>query len=271
MADEIVKFDKAPMKKKKKKRAHPWAFPLGLLMAVLSVTGLVTILVAGVNGINSVRARLKNIEEYNTMLTPVVMNDPSMFDDLSKADMSQLIDISVWSILKSDLTPDTYEYTESGMVIPEADVAAAYTKLFGTEIAPVHMTVSGYGYEFTYDSAKQCYIIPLTGIEPTYTPDVVDVDKKKNTVVLTVGYLPSGGWAQDSDGKMVAPEPDKYVKVTLREKDGSYYISAMQASASPETASTTPASTTAPAETATEQTTAPETQPVEDVPQTEIA
>ena len=270
MADEIVKFDKAPMKKKKK-RAHPWAFPLGLLIAALSVTGIVTILVAGVNGINSVKARLKNIDEYNTMLTPVVMNDPSMFDDLSNADMSQLIDISVWSILKSDLAPDTYEYTESGMVIPEADVAAAYTKLFGTEISPVHMTVSGYGYEFTYDSAKQCYIIPLTGIEPTYTPDVVDVDKKKNTVVLTVGYLPSGGWAQDSDGKMVAPEPDKYVKVTLREKDGSYYISAMQASSSPETASTTPASTTAPAETTTEQTTAPEAQPVEDVPQTEIA
>jgi len=271
MADEIVKFDNAP-KKKKKKRAHPWAFPLGLLMAVLSVTGLVTILVAGVNGISSVRDRLKNIDEYNTMLTPVVMNDPSMFDDLSKADMSQLIDISVWSILKSDLTPDTYEYTEAGMRIPEADVAAAYTKLFGTEIAPVHMTVSGYGYEFTYDSAGQCYIIPLTGIEPTYTPDVVSVDKKKNTVVLTVGYLPSGGWAQDSDGKMVAPEPDKYVKVTLRENDGgSYYISAMQASSSPETASTVPASTTVPAETTAEQSTAPETQPAEEAPQTEIA
>lgn len=270
MADEIVKFENSP-KKKKRKRAHPWAFPLGLLMAVLSVTGLVTILVAGVNGISSVKYKIDNIEKYNTMLTPVVMNDPSVFDDISKADMSQLIDISVWAIIKSGLAPDTYEYSEAGMIIPEADIAASYTKLFGTERAPVHMTVSGYGYEFTYDSAKKCYIIPLTGIEPTYTPSVVDVDKKKNMIVLTVGYLPSGGWAQDTDGKMVAPEPDKYVKVTLREKDGNYYISAMQATASPEVATTTPVSTTtAPAESTTEPTTAPE-QAAEDALQTEIA
>lgn len=71
---------------------------------------------------------------------------------------------------------------------------------------------------------------------------------------------------------MVAPEPDKYVKVTLREKDGNYYISAMQATASPEVATTTPVSTTAaaPAESTTEPTTAPE-QAAEDAPQTEIA
>ena len=99
MADEIVKFENSP-KKKKRKRAHPWAFPLGLLMAVLSITGLVTILVAGVNGISSVKDKIDNIEKYNTMLTPVVMNDPSVFDDISKADMSQLIDISVWAIIK---------------------------------------------------------------------------------------------------------------------------------------------------------------------------
>mgnify|MGYP007006800486 FL=1 len=70
---------------------------------------------------------------------------------------------------------------------------------------------------------------------------------------------------------MVAPEPDKYVKVTLREKDGNYYISAMQATANPEVATTTPVSTTAaPAESTTEPTTAPE-QAAEDAPQTEIA
>ena len=101
--------------------------------------------------------------------------------------------------------------------------------------------------------------------------DQTRADKKKNMIVLTVGYLPSGGWAQDTDGKMVAPEPDKYVKVTLREKDGNYYISAMQATASPEVATTTPVSTTtAPAESTTEPTTAPE-QAAEDAPQTEIA
>ena len=79
---------------------------------------------------------------------------------------------------------------------------------------------------------------------PTYTPRVVDLDKTNNSIVLTVAYLGGDQWAQDSEGNMVAPEPDKYMKVTLREKDGSYYISALQNTATPETATTVAASET---------------------------
>lgn len=32
----------------------------------------------------------KNIDEYNTMLTPVVMNDPDPFDDITKANKISL-------------------------------------------------------------------------------------------------------------------------------------------------------------------------------------
>ena len=227
-------------KRKRKKRAHPWAFPLGLLIAVLSVVGAVTILVAGIGTAKKALIKVKNIDEYNKMLVPVVMNDPNTFDDLSKADMSQLLDISIWAILKSDLAPDTYSYNDSGMVIPEEDVSKQFEKLFGKNIAPAHATVTGFGYEFTYDAASKCYTIPLTGVAPVYTPDVINVEKKSNTVVLTVAYLAANGWAQSEDGKMVAPSPDKYVKVTLREGDSGYYISALQYTSAPETAVTSP-------------------------------
>lgn len=226
--------------KKRKKRAHPWAFPLGLLIAVLSIIGAVTIIIAGIGSAKKALIKVKNIDEYNKMLVPVVMNDPNMFDDLSKADMSQLIDISIWAILKSDLAPDTYSYNDSGMVIPEEDVSKQFEKLFGNKIAPIHASVTGFGYEFTYDAASKCYTIPLTGVAPVYTPDVIDVEKKSNTIILTVAYLAANGWAQSSDGKMVAPSPDKYVKITLREGDTGYYISAIQATSTPETAVTAP-------------------------------
>ena len=141
------------------------------------------------------------------MLTPVVMNDPDPFDDITKANKNQLIDISVWSILKSNLSPDKYEYGEDGMIIPEEDVTAEFHKLFGTDTEPEHATVNGYGYTFTYDSAKHTYSIPLTGIVPTYTPDVIKVQKKSGAVVLTVGYLAGDQWAQNSEGDMVLPNP----------------------------------------------------------------
>lgn len=245
MADELVTFtDEAPVKsttkKKNSKRAHPWAFWLGLLIAVLSVIGLVTVVLTGIGVAKYVNIKTKNIDEYNKMLIPVVMNDPDMFDDISKADMEQLLDISIWSVLRGDISPDKYEYVENNMIIPEEDVTAAYTKLFGTEVPPVHATVSGYGYEFVYNAAEKTYSIPLTGVEPTYTPRVTDVDKKSNTVVLTVAYLAADGWKQNSQGNMVAPEPDKYVKITLRESEGNYYIAAMQSTSAPEIATTQP-------------------------------
>lgn len=266
MADEVINFENtAPVrnsgKKRKKKRAHPWAFPLGLVIALLSLIGLVTVILTGIGTVNYISYKAKNIDEYNKMLIPVVMNDPDMFDDITKADMNQLLDISIWSILKSDLSPDDYEYVDGNMIIPEEDVTAEYTKLFGSDLPPVHATVAGFGYDFVYNSAEKHYVIPLTGIEPTYTPSVTDVDKKSNTVVLTVAYLASDGWAQSADGSMVAPEPDKFVKITLREKDGNQYISAMQMTSTPEVATTQTAQTT----------TEPETEPETEAPAEETA
>ena len=263
MADELVTFtDEAPVGStagKKKKRAHPWAFWLGL----------VTVVLAGIDAVKTVTLKAKSIDEYNKMLVPVVMNDPDTFDDISKADMSQLLDISIWSILRSELSPDKYSYVENNMIIPEQDVTDEYTKLFGTEVPPVHATVAGYGYEFVYNAAEKTYSIPLTGIEPTYTPRVTDVDKKSNTIVLTVAYIAADGWKQDSQGNMIAPEPDKYVKVTLRESDGNYYIAAMQSTTTPEVATTQPLPE--PETTTAEQTTAaPETEAAsQQEPQTE--
>ena len=260
MSDELVTFtEEAPVrtapKKKNKKRAHPWAFWLGLVIAVLSIIGLVTVVLAGIGVAKYVNIKAKNIDEYNKMLIPVVMNDPDMFDDISKADMGQLLDISIWSILRGDISPDKYEYVENNMIIPEEDVTAEFQKLFGSEVPPVHATVNGYGYEFVYNAAEKTYSIPLTGIEPTYTPKVTDVDKKSNTIVLTVAYLAADGWKQDSQGNMVAPEADKFVKITLRENDGNYYIAAMQSTSAPEVATTQPAP--APETTTAEATTDP--------------
>ena len=192
---------------KHKKGARRWAFPLGLAIAVLAVIGAVTVIVAGVTAIRQAVENSRNYDEYNTLLTPVVMNDPDAFDDLTQADPEQLIDISIWSILRSDLSPDQYTYDDNGMVIPEADVTAEFRRLFGTEVEPQHATVEGYGYTFAYDATKQTYSIPLTGVVPTYTPRVVNAEERGDTIILTVGYIGGDQWAQDAEGNMVAPEP----------------------------------------------------------------
>lgn len=221
---------------KKHHGTHKAAFPVGLIVILLAAVGLVTIIISAVNGIDNAVERNKNYDEYNKLLTPVVLIDPDNFDDITKADMSQLIEISIWSLLKSDLTPDTYETTESGMIIPKADVENQFKKLFGTEVSPTHATVEGYGYEFTFDGNSGNYTIPLTGVVPIYTPKVIDKSTSSDMTTLTVACLSGDAWEQDENGQMIEPSPDKYIKVTLREKDGVQYISAIQATTAPETA-----------------------------------
>lgn len=232
-------------KTKKHKSTHKAAFPIGLAVTVLALVGLATVIVLIGTGIKNLAEKNKDYTEYNSLLTPVVLIDPSGFDDITKADMSELIEMSIWAILKSDISPDTYTVGEGGIIIPEADVSAQFKKLFGTQVSPVHATVEGYEYEFTYDADAKTYTIPITGIVPIYTPKVIDKEENTDTVILTVALIAGDAWQQSADGSMVEPEPDKYIRVTLRNQDGVQFISAIQATTTPEVATTlTPATET---------------------------
>lgn len=229
----------AEEKMKKHKGTHKAAFPVGSLIIILAAIGLVTIVVSAVKGIDTAIQNSKHYEEYDTILTPVVLIDPDTFDDITKADMNQLMEITIWSLLKGDIEPDTFESNESGLSIPKAAVEEEFIELFGTEVSPVHQTIEGYGgLEFVYDTKTETYTVPLTGITPIYTPQVVDKTTSSDTVVLTVACLAGDAWEQGENGDMVAPTPDKYLKITLREQNENLYISAIQNTTTPEVATT---------------------------------
>lgn len=229
---------------RKRKSTHKAAFPVGSLVIILAAIGLVTVIVSAVKGIDTAIEKNKHFEEYNTILTPVVLIDPDTFDDITKADMNQLLEISIWSLLKGDVEPDTFESNENGLVVPKSAVEAEFIELFGTEVTPAHQTIEGYGLEFVYDTKTECYTVPLTGITPIYTPQVVDKTTSSDTVVLTVACLAGDGWEQGENGDMVAPTPDKYIKITLREQNDNLYISAIQNTTTPEAITTEPTEST---------------------------
>lgn len=226
------------MSNKKSKSGHKAAFPIGMIVVLLAAIGFVTVVVAGVKGVDTAIDKSRHFEEYEKFFTPVVLIDPDTFDDITKADMSQLMEISLWSLLKTDVAPASFENNDNGLAIPKAAVEEKFIDLFGTEITPVHGTIEGYAIDFTYDNASETYSVPLTGVTPIYTPDVIKVTKTTDTVVVTVACLAGDAWEQGENGEMIAPTPDKYIRITLRENNENLFISAIQNTTAPEVATT---------------------------------
>ncbi len=227
------------MKSKKRpgRRSHRWAFPLGLLIFALAIVGIFSIGSRVVKKIENITNKTEQRAEYERFLKPVVMNDPTPFDDIEQANMTELLDIAIWSLLEDDASPNNYEITTGdnpGLVVPQSDVEAEFARLFGDKLKPVHSDVTGYSYTFVYDSVNKQYIVPITGIMPAYTPSVVKINSKGSSIILTVGYISGNDWAQDVQGNYIKPEPSKYMKITLRKDSGSYFISSIQSTESEE-------------------------------------
>lgn len=212
---------------------------VGILVALLAVVGLVTVITGIVHAISSSVNSSNNTEEYKAFIAPVIMNDPDSFDDVINANQSQLISISVWSLLKSDIDPDSFENKNGGMLVPASLIEEEFKKLFGNDVTPVHQTVEGgQGIQFEYSKSDKAYIVPITGITALYSPMIADISEKGSSTILTVGYLASEDWRQDENGDMIPPEPVKYMKIYLRKNDSGYYISSIKQTDALETVTT---------------------------------
>lgn len=243
--------------KTKKSSKNKLAFPIGIIILILAVVGAVSTVRFAADSFKKITDNTADKLKYEQMLEPVVMFDPDPFDDLSQADVSQLLNSAVWALLMSDEGTEKYPYSEGevfGIVVPQEDIEKYFVSLFGTEIdiASMHPSIDMSAYDITYDAALKSYILPITGVESAYTPKVYEIDKKGSSVILSVGYIGSKAWAQVADEGYEAPEPDKYMKITLRERSGGMYISSIQSVDGQEVIGSMPATRAPEIETATE-------------------
>ena len=206
---------------------------LGLAVIILAVVGVISLVSSFVSDVSEFAEEKTRAEfsEYEEFLSVVVMNDPDTFDDITQANKSQLIAIAVWSLLEKNPEPDTYEYVDSGILIPKKDVEKELSAIFGSDIKYKHQTVDGgEGIEFRFSESKKGYIIPITGITPIYIPRVTDAKERESTITLEVGYLATSDWTQDSDGNMVAPEASKNMEITLtKNSEGGFFVRSIRA------------------------------------------
>lgn len=216
---------------------------VGAVVLILALIGFISLISSAVGWISDSFDNSEKLEEYKTFVAPVIMGDPLPFDDVINADQSQLLSISIRSLLSAGLDPDSVEYSGTGMLISDELVDAEFARLFGKDVAALHKTVDGGdGTLFEYDSKTGKYTIPLTSVDPVFSPMIADVSERGSTVILTVGCLASEDWKQAANGDMIAPEPVKYLKITLRSGSDGYYISSLKETDAMEEATTQPES-----------------------------
>lgn len=229
----------------KKRKKNKLAFPVGVIAIILAIIGLVTVIDFSIDTVKNLTDKTADKKEYEEMLKPVVMFDPDPFDDLTQADVSQLLNSAVWALLMSEDGADKYPYSEGenfGIIVPQADIEKYFVSLFGTEIdiASMHSSIDMSDYDITYDAALKSYILPITGVESAYTPKVYTIEEQGSSLILSVGYIGNSAWVQVADGEYTAPEPDKYMKITLRERSGGMmYVSSIQSTDGQEVIGTT--------------------------------
>lgn len=234
---------------------------LVLLLAAFGVYQLIHIGLTHVRTVKSENAAIANAA-YLDFLIPAAAIDLAPFEDITAADMSELVEMSVWAVLNSGLDAARYQYEDAVLLLPQGQVEAYFAHFFGVERSIEHRTVSGYGYQFEYDAAAKVYRIPLSSISPLYTPVITETETKGDATVLTVGLRNAALYSQNlRTGDLTVPEPDKYIRVTFRSTSAGVYISAVRSAGLPEIASAAQGSVVSSVAPPPQTTAAPPTQP----------
>lgn len=248
----------------KKGKKNKLAFPVGIIAGILAIVGLITTVNFTIDTVKDFTDKTAEKAEYEELLEPVVMFDPDPFDDLTRADVSQLLNSAIWDQLMNGDGKQRNFYTEGdtyGLAVNQDAIETHFKKLFGNEIdiASLHSSIDMSEYEISYIAAQKIYVLPITGVESAYTPKVYEIEEQGSSKILSVGYINNLAWAQIEGDKLNAPEPDKYMKITLREgSDKKLFVSSIQSVGIQEVVGTTQPVREPVTEPAEEPTTVPE-------------
>ena len=230
--NEMLEVEKAEAERKKvystetKNNIHRKRMVTGAVFCLLALIGLVSIITGAVKTGVKILDNDAEKQEYNALLSTLVMYDPLPFETPDQADQKVLLSSSVWTaIMNEDMT--MYETDEYGQpLLPAIDVDKYFAKIFGTQISLAHGTFSDQDVEFKFDETKKVYAIPATNFPTGFTPQVEKIKTSFTEKTVTVGYLsPSTSWA-DTGEKSVS----KYMDYIFEKQDSQFCLVAIRES-----------------------------------------
>lgn len=216
---------------------YAYAAPVGFLVSLLSIVGVVAIIVGGVNLIQKKNDDTALKQELYYYLEPLLVYAPEPFSNAAKTEEDVFLSAATYRVFLAEQNRMLHEKDEYPRypvddnfryAVPVEEVEESYAVLFGKKAKLTHRSIEGSGVE--YSEADNCYYIPTYAI-PGYEMVIDKVTRRSKQYEVRVGFVPVTDIAYDEHGNALAPTAEQatyfqtYI-LTRDKKNDTYYIKA---------------------------------------------
>ncbi len=215
---------------------YAYAAPLGVLISLLCVVGIVALIFTGVNAIRRATDTTELEEEMYYYLEPVLVYTPTAFDleEAPETEQDAFLNAAAYQVMLAEQIRMLRESDEScryavddngRIAVPVTEIETAYDTLFGTKAVLTHRSLEESGLE--YSESDQYYYVPFEVANTGYRPVVDYVKRRSGSYEVRIGFVANTDVRLDEHGNELQPTADMashYQTYTLARKDDSYHI-----------------------------------------------
>lgn len=221
-------------KKGRRRGKYAYAAPLGMLISLLSVVGVIALILTGIGAIRNATDTTQMEEELYYYLEPLLMYSPTAFEGVTENEQDAFLNAAAYRVMQAEQIrmlrekdeTCAYPVDDSGRIaVPVEDVVSAYQILFGADAVPTHRSIED--SSLTYSEADGCYYVPFETLNNASQPVIDYVKRGMRSCEVRVGFVPITDIGLDEHGNEVEPTPDMathFQTYTLKLENGSYYI-----------------------------------------------
>lgn len=220
-------------KKGRRRGKYAYAAPLGMLISLLSIIGVIAIVVSGIGTVRNATDTTALGEEIYYFLEPLLIYSPTPFEGVA-AEQDAFLNAAAYRVMQAEQIrmlrekdeTCAYPVDDNGrIVVPVEEVVEAYQILFGADAVPVHRSIADSG--LTYSEADASYYVPFESLTSASRPVIDYVHRGFRHCEIRIGFVPLTDIGLDDHGNEMKPTIDMathFQTYTLKVANGEYYI-----------------------------------------------
>lgn len=227
-------------KKGKRRGKYAYAAPVGLLVSILSIVGVVAIVMSLVGYIREKNDQAELKKELYYYLEPLLVYSPDPFGDAAKKSQDVFLKAATYKVSLDEQNRMLHEGAHSQYdreedlgcyFVPEEVVEKAYRDMFGANAKLTHRSLRD--SDITYSKTEKYYLVPMYMDPGQYEFVIDEVTVKKDRYEVRVGFVPKTDIKYDEHGNEMEPTAKQathfQIYTLTRNKDkGTYYIKSCQ-------------------------------------------